>query len=110
MTLSAAVDDSEVHKVIGNHQLTSLASGRAWRADKKGCDLSRTVASGVGALKVFRRLNLTPVLLVPWVASPKGQQPRTRHTGPSVRSQARPSDWHDAKLSSVEPAFAGWPC
>ena len=35
-----AVDGSDVvHNVIGNHQLTFLASGRAWRADKKRFDL-----------------------------------------------------------------------
>ena len=39
-TLRAAVDGPEVvHNVIGNHQLTLLASGRAWRADKKGFGL-----------------------------------------------------------------------
>ena len=86
MTLFAAVYDSEVvHNGIGNHQLTSLASGRAWRVDKKGFDLSRIVASGVGALKDIRRLNLTPRLLVPWVASPKGRLQQTRLTGLSVR-------------------------
>ena len=60
MTLSAAVDDSEVvHNVIGNQQLTFPASGRAWREYKKGFGLHKTVASGVGARKVIRCLNMT---------------------------------------------------
>ena len=70
LTLFAAVDGSEVElSIIGNHQLTSLASGHAWRVDKKGFGLSRIVASGVGTLKDIRRLNLTPLWLVHWVVS-----------------------------------------
>ena len=45
LTIFAAVDDSEVvHNGIGNHQLTSLVSGRAWRVDKKEFGLLRIVA------------------------------------------------------------------
>ena len=109
MTHYAAVDGSEVgHSVIGNHRLTFRVSGRVRRVDKNGCGLPRLVASGVGVRKVIRRLNLILLLLGPQVVSLKGQLPRTVLQAPASESQACPSDWHDAKFPSVEPALAGW--
>ena len=65
------------------HQLTSLASGRAWRVDKKGFGLSRIVASGVGALKGHSAPQPDP-----YVARPLGRLPqRSASTNPSYRPQ-----------------------